>query len=219
MLEAVVVLVVLIAIGCGGWILLAKRAHEIVERLEFAHEFAHRLNEYVSSGGTNMDSYGWLLHRSPEMQKEMAGHGIMRGFRPPFAKVMYKQYPIILNMLPSLREQFEDGIGMSLARQYANSLEESLVRYQGALDDRLERARQDLRNPFVAFRQGVQAIVVFPGFLLHWLGLGKAPGLYGRGAFVRYLTGIVSIIGLLAALITIVVGWSDFWGIMLPRLR
>jgi len=81
------------------------------------------------------------------------------------------------------------------------------VRYGGALDDHIEDLDVEINNPVVAFREGIQALLRLPILTFHWLGLAEAPSLY-VGPISRVIGGIVSLLTLLSAVVTIIVGWT-----------
>jgi hypothetical protein len=183
------------------------------KRHDFALEFADRLRQYVESEGRDSASYGWLVHRSNRIQTEMGTVGVYGAYRPPFANFQYRDYPIVLNMLPDLRNAYGDPIlSRSQAGQYANALIDSVVRYLGVIEDRDTRLLDSLRNPFAWLREGARLFVKPPVTVLAELGLVSAATAdrWRNGGAVRVLAGIVSLVSLASGVIGIAVGWEPF---------
>lgn len=209
-LEAVGFLLVLIL---WGLFIRLRDLRALRATNELANTFLEELKKYWNSGGSDMGSYGWLLHRSNKIQNLMGSQGIMHGYKPPYQDVMYRHYPIILNMLPELRSALEDEIlSRNVAHQYANALQEAVLRFIGSVDDQIEETEKELRNPVKWFREGVREVVAFPTYLLGWLGLvkeGTAQKIVASSIFKAF-SGLVALAGFLSALVTIVVGWEAF---------
>jgi hypothetical protein len=138
----------------------------------------------------------------------------MAGYRPPFANYMVPNYPIILNMLPEIRQHASDPIMGNLTSQFVSSVQEALFRYRGALSDAVEGSKEALRNPLRVLRSGVQLLVVSPLLVLHWLGVGPRPRVSGGGFLVRLGTAGLTLLTVASALVTLVVGWEEFWRII-----
>lgn len=206
-LAALIALIAGGALAAYGWVLLRRWKREVTRRIEFVNEFGERLLRYVNSGGRDEESYGWLTHRSNRMQNQMGRQGLI-GFQPPFANFIHNNYPVILNMLPELRKSLRDSILHSQADWYANALREALIRHLGSLEDTRETVDHDLRNPIVLLRRGIQGVLSGPGYLLHSLGLSAAPN--PSGPLLRIASGIVALIGLVAAVMTTALGWPAF---------
>jgi hypothetical protein len=207
--DAVVALSAVILIGVLGWSLLRRRVGSITEERASAGEFANNLVAYLESRGRDLEKYYWLLHRSVPMQSQMGRHGIIAEFHAPFGMFTKRNYPVLLNAIPSVHQSLTGGMP-GQAQQYGQMAHEALVRYCGVLDDRLQRAKAEAKNPVVAFRQGVQAVLSAPRSLLSWLGLVSPPNPYSRRPLARIGSGLVALLSLAAAVITVVVGWGSF---------
>ena len=147
------------------------------------------------------------------MQNDMGGQGIIHGYRPPYQNFMYKSYPIILNMIPELRQAFEDDILSSrLAGQYSAALQEAMVRHLGNLEDALKGQKAAIKNPIIWLREGVRGITSFPASLLGWLGIISESTAYRfqSSISIKVISGLVTIVGLVSAVFTIILGWNQF---------
>ena len=206
----VLVLVVLMIAGLGC---LARRLRTTRRQHNFALEYAERLSSYVTSEGRDTGAYAWLTHRSTAMQRQMGSNGIYAAYRPPFANFQYRDYPIVVNMLPDLRNAYADPVlARSLAAQYSNTLIDAIVRHLGTLEDRSSVITASLRNPFSWLREGAGLLVGVPLSLLASLGLISVSAMarWRANWFVRLMGGLVALITLASAVIGIVVGWDPF---------
>jgi hypothetical protein len=145
------------------------------------------------------------------MQRELGGHGIMAMFKPPFANVEYRDYQVVVNMLPEYRQAAGDFIlQRNQAPQYASAIRDVLVRYSGVLSEAQEDVRGELRNPLVWFREGVRAILATPVKVLENFGIltPETSATVTASRLLRVASGVVALVGLIAALVQIVTGWD-----------
>ncbi|MGO9613602.1 MAG: hypothetical protein ACLPX5_11270 [Dissulfurispiraceae bacterium] len=143
----------------------------------------------------------------------MGPHGIVANYRPPFQNYMIKNYPLVLNVLPELRKALEDALLPDrLAGEYANLLQEALIRYVGTLEDISEKQHREMKNPVIWLREGIRSIISFPILLLSWLGvISETKALtISSSFFLRLLSGFFALIGFVSAIVTIALGWRQF---------
>ena len=108
------------------------------------------------------------------MQEAMGAYGIVSQFRPPLANYMYSKLPIILNALPEMRQHYAEDAYLNHSRtaaQYADMIDDALLRYMGQHAEVEANARKELWNPVSWFRAGVELLLVSPLFLLSAFGL------------------------------------------------
>lgn len=206
---------IILIVGVIGFVYIFQKAKHIAEKRQLAHDFLNKLNIYLNSQGRDYNTYIWLIQRSVKVQSDMGSFGILHAFRPPYANYMYQNYPAILNILPEIRKEFDDDSYLRNTRalhEYGSLLNESLLRYIGALDDMFKSARGDLRNPFIWLREGFQQILLLPLTLLHWLGVmgNVLVDTIAKNRLFKILAGIVALLGVLSAIMTIVIGWEPF---------
>jgi hypothetical protein len=202
---------VLIGILLLGLVTTLWRLSRIIERANFLNEFTTKFGRYVHSQGEDESLYVELTGLATRMQRELGAYGIMAMYRPPFAGFAYRNYPVILNMLPEYRETSGDPIlQRNQAPQYASAIRDVLIRYSGALSEREADVRKELRNPLIWFREGVKAILATPVVLLETFGIltpERSATLIGSG-LLRIGAGVIALIGLAAALVQIITGWD-----------
>lgn len=211
-MERLIIIIVLLAICGYGFVKIGLKLKKQNEKLDFADEFLGKLKSYVDSVGRNLDDYGWMIHRSNKMQNHLGSLGIIHSYKPPYKNIMYSNYPIILNMLPDLRSSIENDILRSVAYQYANSLQETLVRHIGRIEDNLEFYKKEIKNPFKWLREGVREIVAVPAYLLSWLGIISESFVRKliSSVFFKAVSGLIALVGFVSAIVTIVIGWEEF---------
>ncbi len=202
--------VVVLVLAAVGRVLLGREVGRLHEDREFAHAYLRAFRTYIASDGADTESYSWMVHRSQKLQRNMGHHGVASTFVAPFGRYTVQNYRIILNALPEVRKALSDNFLRPVASQYIDFIQEAIIRYGGELDDALELAQGSVNNPFRALRQGVQALILAPGYLMHWLGLSRSPSMSSRGVVLRISSGLLALIGLASAVVSIVVGWGDF---------
>ncbi|QNB09252.1 hypothetical protein G5S34_22520 [Herbaspirillum frisingense] len=199
------------------------RRQRIPERIDLVSNFLSKLKEYISSVGNNHEAYGWLLHRSHKMQRELGLYGIYASYSPPYSGRVYVNYPIILNMLPEMRKAFEDDYlaRTQLGYQYGAAIQETIIRYAGALADQREELDRKIRNPVIWFREGIRILMALPISIIGWLGAMSertVSSIVGSRGFAL-VTAFASIIGFLSAVIGIALGWEQFNEMVLRWLK
>lgn len=213
-MERLLIAVVFLAVFVVGFIHLFRSKTVISEELKLAQDFLEKLRGYIDSRGEDAEAYIWMVHRSDKMQTQLGSGGIFAAYRPPFANYQYKHYPVVLNMLPDLRNALAErfGGGSDLANQYGATLGDTLVRHVGVLDDRGADMAKLLRNPIIWFREGVRILIGLPVSLLGWLGIlsvWSVSRIIGGQVF-GLLSGLVGLIGFISAIMGIILGWNEF---------
>ncbi|MBP6468901.1 MAG: hypothetical protein KBE23_09780 [Chloroflexi bacterium] len=206
-------LVIPIVLSFIGYLEIKKRIQRLEEKKEFAVEFLNRLVEFVNSGGKDEETYSWLVQRSPKLQTEMGHWGVSDKLLRPYDNVIVSNYPLILNGIPEIYRclvlsQFSARIGLS----YANMVRESIYRYVGIVNDWLKAASEDIRNPIIWLREGVKQLLLLPFLVLEWVGIvtSKTVSSFSNSAFLKFVGGVITIIGLIGSVVTIVTGWAPF---------
>ncbi|WP_415900563.1 hypothetical protein [Neptuniibacter sp. QD48_11] len=202
-----------IALFLIGFVSYAIKKNRQDKQIEFATDYRQKFHEYLDSKGEDNAAYGWLIHRSNKMQSQMGSQGVMSNFRPPYANYMVSNYPIILNMIPSLNEAHKDYLLRGQAEQYARAVDEALLRHHGLVTDRSDYLFTKLRNPIAWFQEGVRQVVGSPVYALGMFGIISlsTAGVIVSSVIFRVLSGLVTLIGFASAILTLVIGWDDFF--------
>lgn len=194
-----------------GFMVTRRRLSRVLERGEVLTEFTDRFIRYVRGGGQDDALYVELTQRVNRIQREVGSHGIMAIYRPPFSSVGFRDYQILVNMLPEYRQAANDLIlQRNQAPQYADAIRDVLLRYSGGLQELEGDTRRDLKNPLVWFREGVRALLSLPLLALRELGVlspSLSASILGSG-LLKIGTGILALVALVAGLVEILTGWE-----------
>lgn len=126
-----------------------------------------------------------------------------------------REYQPLANIVNEMRMAMSLGrnsIVLSRLDQAIGNCDYILRRHVGNLDRMIEEEEKGLHNPFVCFSEGIRAIVRTPGKILVWLGLlsdNHEQTFYGNVIF-KIIGWIVTAIGFISAIMTIVLGWDQF---------
>lgn len=221
--DRVIPILTLASILSLGLLSLVRCKSRICNEIGFSEEFLNKLTVYVESNGYDYEAYGWLTRRSSKMQEILGSYGVYASYRPPYAGFLFHDYPVIINMLPELRKTLECNILSrgDLARQYAVSLQETILRYIGVLEDRNNELFRCIRNPAAGFREGVRIIMALPLSILEWLGAlsDKTVSEIISSRVFKLLAGFISLVSFVSAVIGIVLGWNQFLSILTGLIK
>ena len=200
-----VISVLLGVLGVGFARVLRALSGLLAERAE-VESYIQTYTRYMQSRGADNQAYGALIERSCRTQEVLGEVGIMAQYMAPFSRYAIPNYQIIMNAVPAMHREFGLAFGGS---DHGQLVGETLVRYMGWSADRIAIKQRELRNPVVWFREGVATLLLLPVWLLQSLGLlsSSGSGRFASSALFRLLTGVVALLGLLSALVTIILGW------------
>lgn len=206
----------IVLISILGFYLLAKQKSDLIKRIEFADGYRKKLIEFLESQGKDMDSYSWLVDRSVKMQRMMGELGKI-SYVTPFQQYKVSNQEIVINFVPQIKKEFENDLNFitpsfEQISFYANSLQESLIRFRGVLSDNLEDVDSKIWKPHQWFTLGLRQIISIPIYLLVLFGLlnNSKANSFRDSIWVKILSLLISIIGLIASVMTIIIGWENF---------
>lgn len=194
-----------------GYLKISSKIAQEKMKSELASEFQWKLFEFVDSRGRNNEAYTWLLQNSYRMQEILGAFGIMSSLRVPFSNYVYKNYPVILNFIPQVRESFQQ---LSPTNDHGIMIAECLERFMGYEAHLIDTLQKEKHNPVIWIRDGVQWILGFPILLLKSLGLLNPRGYKVANSLVQVFSGLVTLIGLISSVMGIVLGFSDFMNLL-----
>jgi len=214
-MTLLIVGIILLALFAVGSVSISSRLRTIADKRSFAIGFLSDLKTYWDSRGKDERSYLSMVHKSARLQSDLGRFGVFEMYNPPGADYAFHNYPAVLNMVPELRQWIAHEETLSVvkpAQDLARTLEESIVRYLGVLDRRENTLRGGARNPLIRPREGIGELILLPLRLLGWLGIISDPsaGLLEPSVLFRVISGVITLVGLASAVMTIVVGWSQF---------
>jgi hypothetical protein len=193
-------------------VLLRKR-WRVVSRIEFANVFSATLHRYLDSRGEDAKAYQNLMLDSNKMQRELGVLGLV-SYRPAAENIVYSRFPVISNLLPQFHREIHDRFLSTTTSpaHTAQMLSDTMLRYQGSLQEADEFSLARLKNPIAWLAEGGRAILTAPISLLRAFGVLSQPA-YSRieGARItRVIGGIVALLAFVSSVVTIVVGWDAF---------
>jgi hypothetical protein len=217
-MDRIYLILYLLIVLTVGFLQILFRLRKHKGKVDFGSEFFKKFNEYYSSEGKDEESYIWLTYNSNKMQTYLGLFGIC-DYLPPFHNSTIKNYRIILNTLTEVRKEFSGIYYFSnprRAKQYADMIRDSIIRYSGFMNEVITELQKDLINPIVWAREGIKSILSLPIFLLFQFGL-ISEKLYEdiKSSFLlKLISATVTFIGFFGAIIGIVTGWGKFISIL-----
>lgn len=189
-----------------GLVRLIAGHKDIIGRHNFAHEYLSKFNQFAESyqKSFDVDLYVWLMSKVDKIQTQTAFCGLV-DYRPPFANYYLKNYQIILNTIPKMHTRDANVHDISMCQ-------DALIRYTGILSDRVCLSISRIKNPFTWLQEGVSFLLIIPMLVLQWTGLlnpSRVDAVILSPVF-RIFSGIVMLLGLIASILTIILGWHDF---------
>jgi len=179
-----------------------KKRHALI--YEFLCKFRTFINEYKQHR-FNSEIYDWLNYHAGEVQREIGDYGLP-AYRPPFENYIVKNYPVIVNTLSELHKgkAHEDMILF---------VDDSLIRYLGDMEKGLHEIFIMTFNPFLWIRYGMQSVIVFPFNFLYWFGILDKKTVFAikSNPIVKLTSFITAGVGFISTIMSVVVGWEQFW--------
>jgi len=218
-LIPICILVVIIIIGFSTKMVDLST---IVKRLEFTSNYREKfvkfINKIVSENIFDQNLYHELTSDVKAMQYELGEDGVFAYMKDQLKGVAGKNYQLLINFLPETREMVNINNSI-LAERYNKSIhdcDDMFIRHLGTLENQRKNIRKGLFNPFSSFAEGTRTIILLPIILLSWFGFISNEKTYRakENAIVKLLNAVVTILGFASTIITIVVGWNDFWDIV-----
>ncbi len=197
-----------------GFVTMIRQQSRRKQQLAFAIQYRNKFIEYANSRGADTESYRWLTLKANQIQSDMGDTGVYAGFRPPFENVIYKNYPIVLNMVPRIRQMMDDNgmhIWDSQISAYVNAVDEAFLRHIGPQQDSCEQDGKQIANPLRWFRSGIEQILSVPLYLLSLFGLMgiRTIAAIQAAPLFRVLAGLAGLISFIGAIIGLLVDWSE----------
>lgn len=179
--------------------------------VDYLNDYFHRPHEEKAD-----ELFSYLIRNSQKAQKSLGKIGYV-DYRPAFENYIMKNYPVIVNIVPSLRSNSVTNPIFPNSKN--NPIDDEFLRINhllqmgiGLCEEREDTIKKELRNPFILLKEGVQFIVTLPIVLMYWTGLIKYSTLNKVSNYfiVKLLNFLILIIGFLSAIVTLVTGWEPF---------
>lgn len=226
-MEKWIAILIVIGISIIGIINTILVLRSLLKNKDFTIGYINQYREFgneLFKGQMKEDIYEWLRLKSSKMQNLMGSYGIASMFQPPFSNIMYRNYHIVYNGLTEIRKEFSvvqpkvsfgGGLSYQNLHELVRMIDDCLISYVGALEDKEQDIISQLKNPTIWFREGIRFFIVLPLSIIRWSGLIKYHT-YNRlsdNFLVKIITMLVALIGLVSSIITIISGYDTLMGI------
>lgn len=193
-----------------GLFQILKNLYSINPKIEFCKSFLDKFIDYLKSDGTDTESYSWLINRTAKMQRYMGENGQM-SYRPAFSNYIVHKYQIIVNLIPQIRQEFRSIFPGNIGHM-SDTVQETIIRYAGTLEDERETWSKKLKNPLQWFNEGIGTILLLPFTLLYYFKILSSVTIYKfKNSLIFNLSKlVVFILTILSVTMTIVLGWEEF---------
>ena len=112
-----------------GFVYLMVLRRRLQDKTGRAAAFLQQLHAFLRSRAIGEENYSWLLRHCYEMQSDMGEFGIMGQFRPPYARYVVQNWPIVINSLPEMRQSLSQEFGSGREfEDYGALLQEAILR-------------------------------------------------------------------------------------------
>ncbi|WP_241138637.1 hypothetical protein [Bacillus mycoides] len=199
-----------------GFIKNAMRLIKLNKNIEFLGQYTKNYVEYCNSYlGKNFRSeeenkiYIKLISEAPKAQLLLMDAGYV-DYKLAGTWSYIPNYQILINTVQTLRNP------PAFGREEYEMLYNILIMQVSRLNELGEKTKKETFNPIILLREGVQFFVTLPISLLFWTGLIKYSTQYklSNNFFVKFISFLIIIIGLVSSIFTIVLGWEQFEGIV-----
>ena len=197
-----------------GVVQVYNRHNIVVKKFDFAVEYRNKFIEFANnyfknydrwsrSGNFDGEQYVWLTMNVSRIQNYLGTFGVME-YIAPFQRYKVSNYQIVINTIP----KFRDG---SIQQFDINSVDDSLLRYIGYLDEYQKETQRNLRNPIIWFREGIREILSIPIFILSWFGIisNRTLNSIKDSLIYKVISGIIALVTLVSGIVTIIVGYDQ----------
>jgi hypothetical protein len=213
MITAIIISGILV-IFIIGFVQVYNRHNRVVKKIDFAGEYRNKFVEFANkyfkthdrwsrSGDLDGEQYVWLTMNVSKIQNYLGTFGIM-DYIAPFQTYKVSNYQIVINTLP----KFRDG---SIQDFDVNSVDDSLLRYIGHLEEYQKETQRNLRNPIIWFREGFRGILSIPIFILSWFGIisNRTLNSIKDSLIYKVISGLIALVTLVSGIVTIIVGYAQ----------
>lgn len=213
-MSTFLIITALIGFLLFGYYTIYKESKRLIEKLNFSAEYRNKFvelaNNYFSKydrferkGEIDNQLYIWLTKNVNKIQAQVGQIGTIH-YVAPFRQYQVTNYQVIINSLP----KFRDG---NVQDFDVNSVDDCLLRYIGQLEDYEKSIKEELKNPFVWFRQGIQEALILPLLIFKWFGIFNSSFFYKikQSFFYKIFAGVMALITLLSGIVTIIIGMDQ----------
>lgn len=226
--DRVVICLAVLVIALIGFVRKTINVNSALREYKFTCDFRQKFYKYLQlvfgyaegvSEAESLEALDFLLRNSYKMQGILGGYGIVRSFKPPYSNAIYLRYEVVLNAIPeieSITYRFPLGSMLSsdsgLRSEYAKLVDNTLIRYEGVLEERLKTFNHQRWNPIIMLRDGIEALLLPVFYLLLWFGLisSNTINMISHSYPFKILSFIIFFAGALSSIMGIALGWDEF---------
>lgn len=222
-MDKLIPALILIGIIILGFITKIIYLRNITKRTEFTNnyrsKFIKMIKEIMLENYFDQQLYYDLTLEVKSMQYELGSDGIIAHVNDPLQRLSTKNYQLLINFLPELRDsinELDNFIIKNRIIQSAHSCDDMFIRHLGTLKKTENSIRKNLFNPLSCFSEGIKFIVSSPLVLLHCFGFisDKTIQSAKHNRVTNFLNILITIVGFIGNLISIFMGWHEFWQII-----
>ncbi|KAB2332942.1 hypothetical protein [Bacillus mesophilum] len=176
--------------------------------VEYLNSFIERdfgsflINSRGKNSSKESELYSFLVRYTSKAQRKMGKNGILESYQ--IGNMLYRNYQLLANTINKLRFPDIHSRDFELLRNMLTMTIQEKI-------DAADSVRSMIKNPFKLLREGVNFIVTLPLSVLVWSGLME----YRTFAkitdnwFMRFINGVIILIGLFGSLMTLLLGWEE----------
>lgn len=219
-MDKLIPALIIIGIIILGFITKIIDLSNITKRTEFTNNYHNKfiklVNGIISEKYFDQQLYYDLTLHVKSMQYELGSDGILAYVNDPLQGFSTKNYQMLINFLPELRDainEHDNVIIMNRINQSAQCCNDMFIRHLGVLEETDKSIRKNLFNPFSSFSEGIKLIILLPILLLHWFGFisYKTTRSAKHNWATKFLNILITVVGFIGGIISIFMGWSEFW--------
>lgn len=216
--QRLIPIIITLGIIVIGHVLKRMGLSDYKKRLDFTVKFQNNfismVNDFTQKGQFEPASYSIVANDLDAIQLELGADGIISEMIDPLKGIKVKNYQIFMNITHEMRAM-AGALDLQLFAgrfdQMVGIADDALRRHGGVLGRIITENEKLLWNPISCFGDGVRWLIGLPGQLLVWLGIIKPNNMKSvqTSAIFRFLGNLITVIGLLSSIITILLGWED----------
>jgi len=210
--------VILVSFGLVivGLLRQVVKLHDKRRTLRLTKEFLSKFTEWRKGEGEDQSLYNWMLGKAETVQAVLGTIGLM-SVRRPFENTYQHDCPVILNAIPEIERAWHDrSCDNDTVDFHVQSVDVSLRRFIGSMEEEVRRDTTRLFNPLLLLCSGVGWVLELPLLVLNESNVitGRQRAIIAAGKLFSLLQAVGTVLMLVVALMTIVIKWDEFVGIV-----
>ena len=176
---------------------------------DYYKKFQNLIDNVFEKNNIKSRDYAWLMTNCDKMQYILGESGIIsyiEGGR------YYNNIPLLLNVMNEITSYVNNPLVGENEIKMVQWCQNAFLRKTGILNDYIKNETKRIYNPLYSLSAGIKFILLIPVEILNSIGLisNNGKNKINDNKIVKILSGILSLITILSAIITIVIGWNNF---------